>query len=85
MIEITEDINIQDFYECILGSHWQKLAQLQELIKTSNGSQLRLKSVSDRKRELHNIEKKKEYMEFLFEDYLIIPDWYKIQYAKYKE
>lgn len=80
-----ENINIQDFYEDILSSHWQKVAQLKELILTSSGSQLRLKSINDRKRELLNIEKRKEYMEFLFEDYLVIPDWYKIQYSKYKE
>lgn len=80
-----ENINIQDFYEDILSSHWQKVAQLKELILTSSGSQLRLKSINDRKRELLNIEKRKEYMEFLFEDYLVVPDWYKIQYSKYKE
>lgn len=80
-----ENINIQDFYEDILSSHWQKMAQLKELILTSSGSQLRLKSINDRKRELLNIEKRKEYMEFLFEDYLVVPDWYKTQYSKYKE
>ena len=82
---ITETINIQDFYEDILSLHWQKLAQLKELTETSTGSQLRLKSINDRKKELLNIEKRKECIEFLFEDYLIIPDWYKIQYSKYKE
>ena len=79
------EINIQEFYEDILSSHWQKLSHLKELIKTSTGSQLRLKSINDRKDELKKIETKKQYLEYLFEDDLIIPDWYKIQYEKYKE
>ena len=69
-------IDIQEFYEDILSSHWQKVAQLKELIATNTGSQLRLKSINDRKKELERIEKQKTYIEFLFEDELIVPDWY---------
>lgn len=69
-------IDIQEFYEDILSSHWQKVAQLKELIVTSTGSQLRLKSINDRKKELEKIEKQKTYIEFLFKDELIVPDWY---------
>lgn len=79
------EINIQELYEDILSSHWQKLSQLKELIETNKGSQLRLKSINDRKEELKKIETKKQYLEYLFEYDLIIPDWYKIQYEKYKE
>ena len=70
-------IDIQEKYEDILSSHWQKLYQLKELVETNkNNSPLRLKSIADRQRELNTIKEQMFYMTFLFEDDLIMPDWY---------
>ena len=75
-LENNNLINVQEHYENILSSHWQKKHQLNELVSTSNGSQLRIKSINDRKKELLRIEKQKESMEILFEDDIFITDWY---------
>lgn len=78
-------IDIQEFYEDILSSHWQKMAQLKELIKTDTGSSLRQKSIQDRKKELEKILTEKQSCELLFgEDELIIPDWYKDRVNEFK-
>ena len=48
-----------------------------ELVETNkNNSPLRLKSIADRQRELNTINEQMFYMTFLFEDNLIMPEWY---------
>lgn len=69
-------VNIQELYEDILSAHWQKAIQLNELVKTDTGSKLRANSITERAKELHRIKDKKAAMQLLFEDDLIIPEWY---------
>lgn len=69
-------VDIQEMYEDILSAHWQKIYLLKELIETDTGSPLRKKSINDRATELQKTENKKAAMELLFEDDLVIPEWY---------
>ena len=69
-------MTVQDMYENVLGAHWQKLHQIKELIETSSGSYLRMKSIAGRRDELSKIENQKLVLEQLSEDILLIPDWY---------
>lgn len=73
---MTKQECIQDMYEDVLGSHWQKLYQLKKLVDTSTGSYLRNKSIADRRAELVRIENQKLVLEQLSDDVLAIPDWY---------
>ena len=68
---------IQSMYEEVLGSHWQKLYQIKELVDTDTGSSyLRTKSIADRRAELSRIENQKEVLEQLSYVVLDIPNWY---------
>ena len=69
-------VDIQEMYEDILSAHWQKIYLLKELVETDTGSPLRKKSINDRSAELRRAENKKAAMELLFEDDLVIPEWY---------
>lgn len=78
-------VDIQEKYEDILSSHWQKLYQLKELIETNkNNSPLRLKSISDRQRELDRITEQIHYITSLFPDDLIVPNWYEEKIKDFK-
>ena len=46
------EINIQNRYEEVLSEHWHKLYQIKELVDTDNGSELRARSIIDRRREV---------------------------------
>jgi len=82
---VNKEINkyLQEEFENILSAHWHKLAQIKELIQTSSGSPLRIKSINDRKKELNHILVRLDAFKLLFEDYLHIPKWYKEQLSKY--
>ena len=69
-------IDIQELYEDILSAHWQKVVQLQELVKTDTGSALRRESIRKREAELQRILDRRSAIRLLFEDDLAIPDWY---------
>lgn len=80
------NVNIQESYEDILSQYWQKIYQIYELVSTSNGSQLRLKSIRDRKREYLLIFERKVSFELLFKNEIkdndiIVPDWYKQKHS----
>ena len=70
-------ITVQEKYEEVLSDHWHKLHQIKELVDSDNGSQLRARSISDRRKELALIENDKEVLERLFDDCgLVQPGWY---------
>lgn len=69
-------VNIQEMYEDILSAHWSKIHLLKELVETDTGHPLRRKSINDRSAELKMVENKKAAMELLFNEDLIIPEWY---------
>ena len=69
-------VNIQEMYEDVLSTHWRKIYLLKELVETDTGHPLRKKSINDRTIELRKIEDKKAAMELLFDNDLIIPEWY---------
>lgn len=76
------NVNIQELYEDILSQYWQKIYQIYELVSTSTGSELRIKSIRDRKREYSFILEKKVSFELIFKNEIkdndvIVPDWYK--------
>ena len=73
---MTRQECLQEIYEEVLGSHWQKLQQIVELVETSSGSYLRMKSIADRRAELVVIENKKLVLEQLADEWLTIPEWY---------
>ena len=74
-----KEINIQEKYEEVLSSHWHKLHQIKELVVTDNGSELRARSISDRRTELALIESRKNALEYVFDDCeLVEPEWYKM-------
>lgn len=77
-------VDIQETYEQVLASHWQKLHQIKELVDTDTGSALRAMSISDRRKELVVILNKKLVLEQLF-DGLIQPEWYIDWYNKLKK
>ena len=70
-----KEIDIQEKYEEVLSVHWHKLHQIKELIESDNGSELRARSISYRRKELALIENDKEVLERLF-DGLVEPEWY---------
>ena len=72
-----KEIDIQNRYNEVLSSHWHKLHQIKELVDSDNGSELRARSISDRRKELALIENDKEVLERLFDDCeLVEPGWY---------
>lgn len=80
------NINIQELYEDILSQCWQKIYQIYELVSTSTGSELRIKSIRDRKREYIFILEKKVCFELLFKNEIkdndvVVPDWYKQKHS----
>ena len=74
-----KEIDIQEKYEDVLSDHWHKLHQIKELVDTDNGSELRARSISDRRTELALIESRKNALEYVFDDCeLVEPEWYKM-------
>ena len=72
-----KEIDIQEKYEEVLSAHWHKLHQIKELVDTDNGSELRARSISDRRKELALIESRKNALEYVFADCeLVEPGWY---------
>ena len=72
-------IIVQEKYEEGLSDHWHKLHQIKELVDSDNGSELRARSISDRRKELALIENDKEVLDRLFDDCeLVEPEWYKM-------
>ena len=69
-------IDVQELYEDILSAHWQKVVQLNELVKTDTGSEIRRESIVKRTQELCKIKDKRSAMRLLFNDDLVTPDWY---------
>ena len=49
---MSRDKVLQEIYEDKLSAYWHKLLHIKELEKTSDGSFLRLKSITDRNNEL---------------------------------
>ena len=77
------EINIQNRYEEVLSAHWHKLHQIKELVDTDNVSELRARSISDRRRELALIVSRKNALEYVFDDCeLVEPEWYKMWIEK---
>ena len=73
---MTKQECIQGMYENVLGAHWKKLHQIKELVETSSGSYLRMRSIADRQAELVRLENQKDVLEQLSDEFLVIPDWY---------
>ena len=74
-----KEIDIQEKYEEVLSDHWHKLHQIKELVYSDNGSELRARSISDRRTELALIESRKNALEYVFDDCeLVEPEWYKM-------
>ena len=72
-------ITVQEKYEEVLSDHWHKLHQIKELVDSDNGSELRARSISDRRTELALIESRKNALEYVFDDCeLVEPEWYKM-------
>ena len=74
---MSRDKVLQEIYEDKLGAYWNKLLHIKELEKTSDGSFLRLKSITDRNNELSIISNQLNVLEQLSDETLIVPDWYK--------
>ena len=78
-----KEIDIQEKYEEVLSDHWHKLHQIKELVDSDNGSELRARSISDRRTELALIESRKNALEYVFDDCeLVEPEWYKMWIEK---
>ena len=74
-----KEIDLQEKYEDVLVAHWHKLHQIKELVDSDNGSELRARSISDRRTELALIESRKNALEYVFDDCeLVEPEWYKM-------
>ena len=70
-------IDIQEKYEEVLSAHWHKLHQIKELVDTDTGSELRARSISNRRKELALIVSRKNALEYVFDDCeLTEPEWY---------
>ena len=73
-----KEIDIQNRYEEVLSSHWHKLHQIKELVDTDNVSELRARSISDRRRELALIVSRKNELEYEIDDSeMVEPEWYR--------
>ena len=78
-----KEIDLQEKYEEVLSDHWHKLHQIKELVDSDNGSELRARSISDRRKELALIESRKNALEYVFDDCeLVEPGWYKMLIEK---
>lgn len=78
-----KEIDLQEKYEDVLSAHWHKLHQIKELVDSDNGSELRARSISDRRKELALIESRKNALEYVFDDCeLVEPEWYKMWIEK---
>lgn len=78
-----KEIDLQEKYEEVLSDHWHKLHQIKELVDSDNGSELRARSISDRRKELALIESRKNALEYVFDDCeLVEPEWYKMWIEK---
>ena len=78
-----KEIDIQEKYEEVLSAHWHKLHQIKELVDSDNGSELRARSISDRRKELALIVSRKNALEYVFDDCgLVEPGWYKMWIEK---
>ena len=78
-----KEIDIQEKYEDVLSAHWHKLHQIKELVDSDNGSELRARSINDRRKELALIESRKNALEYVFDDCeLVEPEWYKMWIEK---
>ena len=76
-------ITVQEKYEEVLSAHWHKLHQIKELVESDTGSELRARSISDRRKELALIESRKNALEYVFDDCeLVEPEWYKMWIEK---
>ena len=72
-----KEIDIQNRYEEVLSAHWHKLHQIKELVDSDSGSELRARSIGDRRKELDLIASRKNALEYVFNDCkLIEPEWY---------
>lgn len=72
-----KEIDIQEKYEEVLSSHWHKLHQIKELVDSDTGSELRARSIIDRRKELALIVSRKNALEYVFDDCeLVEPGWY---------
>ena len=81
-----KEIDIQSKYEEVLSAHWHKLHQIRELVDTDNGSELRARSIRDRRKELALIVSRKNALEYVFDDCeLVEPEWYKDWIEKLKK
>lgn len=79
-------VDIQERYEEILSAHWHKLHQIKELVDSDTGSELRARSISDRRKELELIVSIKNAIEHVFDDCnLVEPEWYKDWYSKLRK
>lgn len=79
-------VDIQERYEDILSAHWHKLHQIKELVDSDTGSELRARSISDRRKELELIVDRKNAIEYVFDDCnLVEPEWYKDWYSKLRK
>lgn len=77
-------IDIQNRYNEVLSAHWHKLHQIKELVDTDNVSELRARSISDRRKELALIVSRKNALEYVFDDCnLTEPEWYTDWYIVY--
>lgn len=81
-----KEIDIQNRYEEVLSAHWHKLHQIKELVDSDSGSSLRATSISDRRKELALIVRRKDALEYVFDDCnLVEPEWYKDWYGRLKK
>ena len=72
-----KEIDLQDRYEDVLSAHWHKLHQIKELVDSDSRSELRARSISDRRKELALIVSRKNALEYVFDDCeLTEPEWY---------
>ena len=79
-------IIVQEKYEDVLAAHWHKLHQIKQLVDSDNGSELRARSISDRRKELSLIVSRKNAIEYVFDDCeLIEPEWYKDLYSRLRK
>ena len=81
-----KEIDIQNRYEDVLSAHWHKLHQIRELVDSDSGSELRARSISNRRKELALIVSRKNALEYVFDDCkLVDPEWYKDWYSRLRK
>ena len=81
-----KEIDIQEKYEEVLAEHWHKLHQIKELVDSDTGSELRARSISDRRKELALIVSRRNALEYVFDDCeLTEPEWYTDWYNRLRK